>query len=181
LEVKLHLTKFDGYYVTECGEIWTEWHRNPHHRGSPRKMNENIRGGAKIEDRYLSVNISIKDENCKTIKQIKYYSHRLIAETLLENPNQYNEVDHIDSNKRNNQITNLRWISKKDNMRHAAKKFIVQDTINNKTYEGINLRNWVNENWNWISLRTKVKDPIKFANTFSEYRIKPKIGLKLIE
>lgn len=176
----LKKTKYPGYYVTECGEIWTEWHRNPSHRGAPRKMNQNIRGGVKKEDRYLSVNISIKDENLKTIKQIRYYSHRLIAETLLENPNQYKEVDHVDSNKHNNHISNLRWVSKKENMRHAAKAFLVEDIRNGKIYRGVNLRDWVIENWNWISLRTKTKNPIRFAAQLRSHKILPKIGLKLI-
>lgn len=114
--MKLYPTKFNGYYVTEDGEIWTEWYRNPARKGSPRKMTQNDRGGANKENRYLSINISLKDENDKTIKQIKYYSHRLIAETLLPNPNNFEEIDHIDRNKKNNSVTNLRWTSRFENM-----------------------------------------------------------------
>jgi hypothetical protein len=113
--MKLYPTRFDGYYVTEDGEIWTEWYRNPTRRGSPRKMTQNERGGVN-KDRYLSINISLKDENNKTIKQIKYYSHRLIAETLIPNPNNSKEIDHIDRNKKNNSINNLRWTSRFENM-----------------------------------------------------------------
>ena len=46
---------------------------------------------------------------CKTI-------HRLVAEAYISNPNNYSDVDHIDRNKSNNTIPNLRWISHKDNM-----------------------------------------------------------------
>jgi hypothetical protein len=64
----------------------------------------------------MSVNISIKDENGKFIKQIKYYTHRLIAETLIPNPEDYAEVDHIDRNKKNNSKSNLKWTTRFENM-----------------------------------------------------------------
>jgi hypothetical protein len=115
--MKKYPTKFDGYYVSEDGSIWTEWHRNPHRRAELRKMTQNPRGGRKESDRYLSINISLKDENGKTKKQLKYYSHRLIAETLLENPHNLKEVDHVDRNKQNNSVSNLRWVSRKENMK----------------------------------------------------------------
>ena len=112
---KISPTRFNGYHVSEDGSIWTEWHKNPHRRGEPRKMTQNPRGGTSKNSRYLSINISLKDENGKTKKQIRYYSHRLIAETLIENPNNLKEVDHIDGNKQNNSITNLRWVNRKEN------------------------------------------------------------------
>lgn len=114
--MKLHKTKFKGYYVTEDGEIYTEWYRNPPRRAEPRKMSQNFRGG-QPDNRYLSVNISLKDESGKTLKQIKYYSHRLVAETLVENPQNLKEIDHLDGDKTNNSVSNLRWTSHKENQR----------------------------------------------------------------
>ena len=172
-------TKFDGYYVSEDGKVYTEWN-NYGIKGNLRELNQHLRGGSDPKDRYLAINISLKNETGKTIKQIKYYTHRLIAQTLIENPNNYKEVDHIDENKLNNHISNLRWISKKSNMRHAAKEFIIEDIFNNKIYTGTNLRNWVVENWNWISQRTKTKDPISFSNVLSNRYNGIKTGLKLI-
>ena len=34
--------------------------------------------------------------------------HRLVAETFLDNPNNYTDVDHIDKNTYNNAASNLR-------------------------------------------------------------------------
>jgi hypothetical protein len=110
--IKLYPTKFDGYHVCEDGSIWTEWHT----KGYARKMNQSFRGGCYNHDRYLSVNISLKDDNGNTVKQIKYYSHRLIAETLIENPHNYSEIDHINRDKLCNKISNLRWCDRKTNI-----------------------------------------------------------------
>ena len=35
--------------------------------------------------------------------------HRLVAITFIENPDEYKEVDHIDRDKSNNNVNNLRW------------------------------------------------------------------------
>lgn len=55
-------------------------------------------------DRYLAVNISLKDENNKTIKQMKYYTHRLIVETLIPNINNCKEINHKNKNKLDNRL-----------------------------------------------------------------------------
>jgi len=54
------------------------------------------------------------------IKSRKVYIHRLVLETYSR-PNSfrsdiYNEVDHIDGNKDNNTLENLRWVNRKLNL-----------------------------------------------------------------
>lgn len=50
-------------------------------------------------------------------KQYTLYTHRLVAEYFLENPNHYNLVHHKDGNKLNNNLFNLEWI---DSTQHSA-------------------------------------------------------------
>ena len=45
--------------------------------------------------------------------------HRLIAETLLPNPNNLPQVNHIDGNKLNNKIENLEWTTNAKNTQHG--------------------------------------------------------------
>ena len=59
-------TKFNGYYVSKDGKVWAEFNRYTGKKDVLREVNQHPRGGAKEKDRYMSVNISIKDENGKS-------------------------------------------------------------------------------------------------------------------
>lgn len=60
-----------------------------------------------------------KKSYCKTI-------HRLVANAYIPNPNNYSDVDHIDRNKTNNIISNLRWLSHKDNMHNQDRSIAIK-------------------------------------------------------
>ncbi len=51
-----------------------------------------------------------------TLDGRKYAVHRVVAEQFIPNPDELPEVDHIDHNRGNNQPSNLRWITHKDNL-----------------------------------------------------------------
>lgn len=79
-------------------------------------------------------------------KRKNNYLHRLVALTWIENPLNLPVIDHIDRNKNNNSINNLRWSSYSDNRINSGKNF------NNK-----------------IGYKHIVKD--KYSPTKSRYRI----------
>ena len=47
------------------------------------------------------------------------YIHRLVAQTFIENPSSYKEINHKDGNKENNAISNLEWCDHSYNGKHA--------------------------------------------------------------
>ena len=47
--------------------------------------------------------------------------HRLVAETFLSNPQGYNEIDHINHNRLDNRVENLRYCTHSGNMRNSNK------------------------------------------------------------
>jgi hypothetical protein len=82
------------------------------------KLKENEKG-------YLKVRLS-KNGKAKT-----YRVHRIVAEAFLENPNNYKEVNHIDENKTNNNVNNLEWCTREQNIEHSIKSgsFIIRPVI----------------------------------------------------
>lgn len=50
-----------------------------------------------------------------TGKRVNKMIHRLMAETFLPNPDNLPEIDHIDGNALNNNLDNLRWVTRLEN------------------------------------------------------------------
>lgn len=50
-----------------------------------------------------------------TIRNKKYYIHRLVAMAFIPNPDNKPEIDHIDGNPLNNHVDNLRWVTRQEN------------------------------------------------------------------
>lgn len=64
---------------------------------------------------YMYVTLQ-KDKKKKTISV-----HRLVAENFIKNINNYPCVNHIDSNRKNNDVSNLEWCTYKQNTQWALK------------------------------------------------------------
>ena len=73
-------------------------------KGKILKLNINARG-------YLYCNISTNGK----ITKVKI--HRLVAKTFIDNPNNKDTVNHIDGNKLNNHVNNLRWCTIGENLK----------------------------------------------------------------
>ena len=65
------------------------------------------------EDGYLCIGLT------KNKVQQKYQTHRLVAMAFINNHSRKEQVNHIDCNKTNNNVSNLEWCTPKENMLHA--------------------------------------------------------------
>ena len=52
----------------------------------------------------------------------KYYLHRLLAEAFIPNPENKPFVDHIDGDRKNNALSNLRWCTHAENQWNRGKQ-----------------------------------------------------------
>ena len=63
-------------------------------------------------------------------KRKRFYIHRLVAEAFIPNPENKPCVDHIDCNVDNNNVTNLKWVTHRENVHnpltriHAKESFV---------------------------------------------------------
>ena len=62
---------------------------------------------------YLITNLMI--DGCRVCKAI----HRILAECFIPNPEALSDVDHIDGNRQNNRLDNLRWVTHGENIKHS--------------------------------------------------------------
>ena len=65
----------------------------------------------------------------------KYFTvHRLVALAFIPNPLRKPVVNHIDSNRVNNCVSNLEWVSHKENVAHAVSAGRHKSVINASVY-----------------------------------------------
>lgn len=98
----MHVIKnFSDYTIDKDGNVYS-------YKSNKYLKTRVDRGG------YVTINIQ-DDSGRNRTKRI----HRLIAEAFIPNPDNKPEVNHIDTNKQNNSINNLEWVTSKENKTHA--------------------------------------------------------------
>jgi hypothetical protein len=103
MNLLFEIDEYPGYFVGTDLNIYSE------KQGSikMRKQSSN-------NDGYYRVSLS-KDDKEYTVKV-----HRLIAKMFIPNPNNLEFIDHINQNRSDNRLENLRWVSRKDNNRNRS-------------------------------------------------------------
>ena len=93
---------FKGYSIDSDGIVYNE-------KGDTLKTQIN---------KYGYLNLAI----CTDGKTKNFLVHRLIAKAFIPNPGNKPMVNHIDGNKLNNKISNLEWVTARENAVHAIEE-----------------------------------------------------------
>jgi hypothetical protein len=70
---------------------------------------------------YVRVTMTARNLDA-TVTYGREFVHRLVAQAFIPNPEGLPEVDHVDGDKLNNAVSNLRWVSRAENMEAAFKR-----------------------------------------------------------
>jgi hypothetical protein len=76
---------------------------------------------------------------CKNGKIKSKSVHRIVAIAFLSNPNNYEEVNHIDFNTKNNRLDNLEWVTPLQNSRHTVDSGRRKNIIFPNKYDDVKL------------------------------------------
>lgn len=102
---------FEGKYsVSNCGRVWNN------------KDNLEVAQVVTGIPQYKYVNLQPYEGKRKLVRV-----HRLVAKAFLEWDKKYNVVDHIDRDKFNNHVSNLRWTDRSGNMKNKENSVYIDD------------------------------------------------------
>ena len=94
-----------NYYVTQDGRVFS---------GNKEMKQTRTKQG------YLKVRIYYEDGTNRDQRV-----HRLVAQAYIPNPLNKEEVNHIDADKTNNDVSNLEWMTRAENMKHAQENKLI--------------------------------------------------------
>lgn len=95
-------------YIPETKDYWVDTQGNVY-KGD-KKLSKN-----KMDNGYESVSLSYIDGRPRKL----WYVHRLVALLFINKPEGKDFVNHKDSDRTNNKVENLEWVTQKENMQHA--------------------------------------------------------------
>lgn len=113
MEIYRDIKGYEGYYeVSNLGNV----------RSTSYKGVKILKPGI-TKNGYLNVVLCVNQH--KTHKFI----HRLVAETFISNPHNYDTVNHKDECKSNNCVSNLEWLSAEENNRYSNKNMLKKEQV----------------------------------------------------
>ena len=117
--ISKEIQNYDGYKIYEDGTIKSNVRNKDKNKYYVMKQ-QNSNG-------YKTIMLKSNEGEAKIFRV-----HRLVAEAFVENPNNYQIINHIDGKKDNNHFTNLEWCTYSMNNKHA---FDMKLKENKKSYK----------------------------------------------
>lgn len=106
-------------------ELWRDWPQDPRIKVSNKGNVVSYKRGVPYP---LKVSHSNSGYQRVGASRSPQYVHRMVAETWIDNPNHYEEVNHINGDKDDNRVENLEWVTPSQNMRHAGRTGLMKST-----------------------------------------------------
>jgi hypothetical protein len=137
--VKAIVRKYENNLIKLNLEVWKSIDSYDHYVVSSFGKVKNTKTGRILKGRnvcgYLQVVL------CEDGVRKNCYVHRLVANAFLDNPDDKECVDHRNNDKTNNQLTNLRWATTKENA--------MNQIISKNNTSGIKGIDWYKANEKW--------------------------------
>lgn len=116
VETFVEIEGFENYEVSNLGKV------------------RNIKSGIVLKpqpdkDGYLR--LGLYENN----KKKKLFLHRIIATTFIDNPEAKPQVNHIDENKLNNDLSNLEWCTARENLVHGTRTKRAAEKLSQKVIQ----------------------------------------------
>tara|TARA_R110002072_G_scaffold116632_1_gene247241 strand:+ start:210 stop:728 length:519 start_codon:yes stop_codon:yes gene_type:complete len=133
------IDEFPEYLISKCGKVYST------------KSNKYLKNTINIDGYFI---IRFKKNNTRIRRRL----HRLLAIAFIDNPklDEYNIIDHINNNKQDNRLENLRWCNNSINNRNQ----IILLKRNKTGIIGVNydkIANSYRATWNDENKKTCVK------------------------
>ena len=104
------IPNIEKYYISKCGKVLST--RSPSGKEKAGKEYRHLMIISTNRYGYLTVHLYINK------KKVHKTIHRLVAKTFLPDFSEKLQVDHIDGNRLNNDLSNLRMVTASDNQRN---------------------------------------------------------------
>lgn len=121
------LMKFYPLTVDDLdGEVWKSApYCSDYHLSNFGRVKSFYKGKVTILKPKLSIGGYLGVQLSKNGKKQKFYTHRLVAQAFIPNPDNKPEVNHQDGHKMNCFVGNLEWATQEENMQHAFNSGLV--------------------------------------------------------
>ena len=120
LEIYAPIKDFPNYLITSHGRVFSLKDTHDNYRMKEIKQYKGSNG-------YLCFSASNKSK--KKVLSI----HRLVAKSFIPNPYNKPQVNHIDEDKTNNHVSNLEWVTVKENANHGTRNKRVSKSLKGRT------------------------------------------------